>query len=460
MRPKPYSTWKPPTDDDEGRWQRIGGGVGQREGTTWRIHDTASNAELSDSVMHLASSDEALWVGTWGRGIAAFTDVWHVYRDCGTERRCILSDYVSALAVGEDGAIWIGTARFNGRGLGLNILDSRKTPANADDDAWYALRSTSGLPGDLINVIRPDDDASVWFGLADLDPDNRAHGHGLVHLGDDRRTINIHSAREQAPGTLPDNDITAMIQHPVTEELWVGTAKDGIGVRSADGVWTIFTSENTKGGLASDSVADMVVEPGGIVWVACREDSYDSDEGRWLDGGLSRFDGINWTTITANDGLPSNHLSALALDGRGRLWVGTGATDRGPKEHAFRGWGLAAVNIQTRQWERSYSFPELVSNNITDLLVHDDKLIAASSYFFYVDTRPGGAQFSTGGGLSILDLETRVWTKLDADDGLSYAVQGRIGGKQQAHRYAQPDGRHSREYCDGRDELSESYVRS
>ena len=45
----------------------------------------------------------------------------------------IMSDYVSSLAVGSDGAVWVGTARFNERGQGLNILDSRGTPTNPDE---------------------------------------------------------------------------------------------------------------------------------------------------------------------------------------------------------------------------------------------------------------------------------------------------------------------------------------
>lgn len=433
---EPFRQWQPDANDPEGGrepgyWRLAGGGISQQTQNGWQSYDSARSGELSDSVRRLAPGPEALWAGTWGRGLQAYAGSgWTAYRDCDSETRCILSDYVTALSVGADGAVWVGTARFNERGSGLNILDSRGTPTNPDDDAWYALKSTNGMPGDLIRSLLPDGDGSIWIGVSTLDPEGRSHGHGLARLLGDRQTIEVFSMRDadgSHPGSLPDNDITALVRHPVTGELWVGTARDGLAVRGSDGRWRSYTRASTGGGLASDSIADIVVEPGGIVWIATRQISYDADRHRWTDGGLSRFDGLAWRSLSAIDGLPSNHLSALALDGRGKLWVGSGATDRGPKELAYRGAGLGVVNTQTQTWERTYTFPTLTSDNITDLAVHDGELLVATSYFFYVDERPGGARFNTGGGLSILDLASGQWRKLTSDQGLSYAVKSSVG---------------------------------
>ncbi len=435
---EPQREWQPDADDPGGElapgyWRLSGGGVAQLSGSTWTAHDSARSSDLSDSVRVLATGANALWAGTWGRGLQAYAGSgWTGYRDCDSDARCIMSDYVSSLAVGADGAVWVGTARFNERGQGLNILDSRGTPTNVDDDAWYALRETNGMPGDLIRSILPDVDGSVWMGVAELDPEGRPHGRGLARLLGDRQTIDLIRMQDRAGGGLgglPDNDITALMRHPVTGELWVGTARDGLAVREPGGRWRRYTRENTDGGLASDAIADIAIEPGGIVWVATQQITYDGESQRWVDGGLSRFDGLAWRKLTTAEGLPSNHLSALALDGRGKLWVGSGATDRGPKEFAFRGGGLAVISTQTQSWERTYNFPTLTSDNITDLQVHDGQLLVATSYFFYIDSRPGGARMNTGGGLSILDLAAGSWQKLTAEQGLSYAVQSGLGSK-------------------------------
>jgi ligand-binding sensor domain-containing protein len=205
----------------------------------------------------------------------------------------------------------------------------------------------------------------------------------------------------------------------------VGTDGGGVSVREATGAWRTYTRANTDGGLGSDAVSDIVAEPGGAVWVATRHTSYDASRRAWLDGGLSRFEGGVWRHLSAADsGLPSDHLSALALDPvRGKLWVGTGATDRGPKEFAYRGWGLAVLDTRTLKWERTYAFPVLTSNNITDLWVHGDTLWVATAYFFYVDSRPGGAQLNTGGGVSVLNLATGQWRKYGAAEGLTPALR-------------------------------------
>ncbi len=416
-------------DPEPGHWVWAGGGVAVRTATGWTRHDSAGDSSLSDSVRHLAAGPEALWAGTWGRGLAAYDGVkWTQYRDCGNSQRCIQSDYVSALAIGPDDALWMGTATFSGQGRGVNVLDARGTPAKADDDAWYLLRSTDGLPSDLVNAILPDDDAGVWFGAARLSGDGQTTGLGLTRLQGDRQTVRVFRAPPAAGASLPENEVTALAKDPVGEQLWVGTARGGIAVRDRSGVWRHHTQASTGGGLGSDSIADIVIEPGGIVWVATRQTHFDTKRNQWTDGGLSRFDGQIWTRLSTSDGLPGNHLSALALDGRGKLWVGTGATDRGPKELTYRGAGLAVLNLQDRKVERKVTFGDLTSDNISDLAVAEGKVYVATAYFYYIDSRPGGARLNLGGGLNIFDLDAGTWRRIGAAEGLTPAVKD--GGTQ------------------------------
>ena len=38
-------------------------------------------------------------------------------------------------------------------------------------------------------------------------------------------------------------------------------------------------------------------------------------------GGLSRYDGQNWTTYTTEDGLVDNYVESIAQDWEGDLWM-------------------------------------------------------------------------------------------------------------------------------------------
>ena len=425
----PFLEWAPPTEDPEGRpvpgrWVAVGGGLARSEGGSWLAWTNATVPELADDIRALASGDNALWIGTSGRGLVSFDGArWQAHRDCGDDSQCVPENFVTAVAVSDDGAVWVGVRRFNGQGAGVSVMDHKGTLRDTSDDAWWPLRGESEPPGALVHAILPTEDAHVWFGTSLRDPNGNVHGRGLGELLEDRRTMAMHRAARVGAGAPIDNDITAIETNPISGELWVGTARDGLSIRATDGTWRHIARETPGGGPASDGIADIVIEPSGVVWVATRQMRYDAPMRRWLDGGLSRWDGTSWTTVTEADGLPADHLSSLALDGRGTLWVGSGDTDRGSKEHAYRGWGLAAVSTTTRRWERTYTFPQLVSNNVTDLAVIGNELYVAGAYFFFVDPRPGGAQFSTGGGVSILDLDSGSWRGMTDDDGLSVAIR-------------------------------------
>jgi len=430
----PYAEWAPPSTDPDGnpvpgRWLKTGGGLARWDGSRWTAWTSAAVTELSDDLRALAAGRDVLWIGTSGRGLVATDGTrWGGLRDCGSETRCVPDNFVTALATGGDGVVWVATRRFNGQGSGIAALDDKRTPFDASDDAWWPLRGESEPSGDLVHSILPTGDAGVWIGSAVRDPEGGLHGRGITRLMDDRRTTAVYRDALTGDGAPLDNDITAIARNAFTGEIWLGTLRDGISMLGADGRWRHYTRASTGGALASDAIADIEIAPGGEVWVATRQLNYDAATRSWLDGGLSRWDGERWTSFTSADGLPSDHLSALALDGRGNLWVGTGATQRGSKEHAYRGWGLAVLDAVTGRWTRTYTFPQLVSNNVTSLAVADGQLWVSTAYFHYMDPRPGGAQFNTGGGLNALDLDTGTWRSFTADQGLTVALSARTAG--------------------------------
>ncbi|MDC8830715.1 EAL domain-containing protein [Alteromonas gilva] len=68
---------------------------------------------------------------------------------------------------------------------------------------------------------------------------------------------------------------------------------------------------STQQGLVQDSVADILIDNDGFVWIA-------------TDGGLDRYDGYRVEHITGNnDELASTPIETLFLDSNNRLWIGT-----------------------------------------------------------------------------------------------------------------------------------------
>jgi hypothetical protein len=82
------------------------------------------------------------------------------------------------------------------------------------------------------------------------------------------------------------------------------------GLLKFDGVnWTVYNTSNS--GLPSNDVSAIAIDGQGNKWIGTG----------W---GLAKFDGVNWTVYkTSNSGLPGDWVWAIAIDGQGNKWIGT-----------------------------------------------------------------------------------------------------------------------------------------
>lgn len=74
-----------------------------------------------------------------------------------------------------------------------------------------------------------------------------------------------------------------------------------------EGTWTTYRQSD---GLASDNVLSIGVDGEGNLWFG-------------TNNGVSVFDGENWTTYGTSDGLVQRHVNAIAIDEEGNKWFGT-----------------------------------------------------------------------------------------------------------------------------------------
>jgi ABC-type transport system substrate-binding protein/ligand-binding sensor domain-containing protein len=101
------------------------------------------------------------------------------------------------------------------------------------------------------------------------------------------------------------NNYILSVAREHTGNKWFGT--NG-GVSKFDGAnWTTYTTAN---GLANNIVRVVTIDSSGNKWFG-------------TDGGVSKFDGANWTTYTTANGLGNNLVLSGTADNSGNVWFGT-----------------------------------------------------------------------------------------------------------------------------------------
>jgi ligand-binding sensor domain-containing protein len=331
-------------------------------------HFTRENSDLpNDSVLALAlGSDGALWVGTNGSGLARLDKDgrWQTYTRANTNGS-LPGDDVRALALGSDGVLWVGT---NASGLARLDKDGRW-------NTYTRANTNGGLPGDNVLALALGSDGALWVGT---------YGGGLARLDKDGRWNTYTQANTN--GGLPDDGVLALALGP-DGALWVAAASSGLARLDKDGRWNTYTRANTNGSLPHDDVRALAVASDGALWIGTF-------------GGLARLDkGGHWNSYTranTNDSLPQDVVRALALGANGALWVATVG-------------GLARLDKDGR-W-RTYT-----RANTDGGLPHDDvwALALGSDDALWVGTN--------GGGLAQLDKDRRwdTYTRGNTHAGLPH----------------------------------------
>ncbi len=153
--------------------------------------------------------------------------------------------------------------------------------------------------------------------------------------------------------------------------LWFGTYLGGVS--RFDGVtWTTYDSAGAA--LPGNDVFDLHQDAAGDVWAATNL-------------GVARFDGRSWRSFDTSDGLPSPIIEQIAEDGAGHLW--------------FRGQGGGVTRYDGATFTRFTSADGLANDDVSDITID----------------RAGMPWFATRGGASRFDGSS--WTTLTRADGLA-----------------------------------------
>lgn len=225
----------------------------------------------------LHARDGSLWVGTGG-GLARFDGVRFTTYET-SEVPEVPSQPIFGLMEDKEGTLWIGhskgAALYRGGRFEVafpaEITSGRRVWAFVQDEAKVVWAATEN------GLVRWDKGAIRVYKMADGLPTNR-----------------LRSLAFDSEGTL-----------------WIGTTGGGL-VSFVEGEFAVM---DPSSGFPHLEVRFVLPDPGGGIWAATA--------GAGLVHVTSRRGTARIRTYTVTDGLPTDQLSALALDAQGSLWIGT-----------------------------------------------------------------------------------------------------------------------------------------
>jgi len=437
-------------DLETGAWTRFT----DREGLSW------------NAISDIAVIGRDIWVASGYNGISRISgDQVTVY----DEDSGLPNNRANALAVGADGALWVGTSG------GLARFRNNQW-------AFYSSRDVSGL-SDIRELVFASD-GTLWVGTASLGSGNLCRFDPAAEtcvelyrepqgvLGLDLHEYNASPVYANSAGVyaLVEGERSEFVVHGVMPAtnfvdafaaapdgmLWLGTDS---GIQWLDPaypplLWDTYTREDGVGGGSSGWAKALAVAPDGTVWAAITNGdasrfrdgvwtsyeglrSYDSvavdaqgrawfgDEGNGIV--VLNADGSRALELTADDGLPSNRVLALLADGP-TMWI---ATDQGVARYLDGQVELVVSDALPHRYVRALALaPDgalLIGANLS-IARYDGAEVEIlynfqqAGYMDWLTTlavgRDGSIWAGTAKGLFHSDPDGQTWMRWTTADGL------------------------------------------
>lgn len=416
------------------KWLATPAGVVRFDGQRWVTYTMPY--EIAYALV--ADHEGRIWVGT-DRGLSFFDgQLWQTASFPLEAEGEVIRPFVKALALDQQGGLWIGT---EGAGLSRLALSEMKPvvegdPVEFDPAAWKIYTEADGLPSNRISHLAIDPAGQVWVGTP----------FGLSRF-DGQRWANF----TQANG-LPSHLIEALAVDPAGR-IWVAAySHQGGGVSWFDGQqWQPLLRENR---LNDQSILALAADEQGFLWLgahgaglkqmslpptdpaaqpettATPEKIYRTQDGPtgsglwtvvgeargrlWFgtrENGLTLFDGQTWQPYPQATGRIGQEVTTILLGTEGPIGVGTTQ-------------GLSYFEDQS--WT-SYTYADgLASNSITGLALDPARRLWAATTSEGVSVFDGQrwTTYTTAQGLAdnfvhtvAVDKNGRVW--VGTNTGLS-----------------------------------------
>ncbi len=246
-------------------------------------------------VRTLQTRDGTVWVGTNGNGVDLLDREGRrtgAYRPDPKDPGALADGSITCLAQGPDGAVWVAT---------LNGMLHRLRPGAR---RFERLSEAQGLPGGPIRTMAFGPDGALWAGAAE----------GMARI--DPQTLKTRAFRHRPDDAASLSGIAVeALAFDAHGTLWVGTDS---GLNAFDPVRgtaaRILAQPGQPDGLPANWVPDLMIARDGRLWVATQGGACVL---RSWDGRTARFD-----PVAPRLGRPPGPVEALIEDDQGWIWLG------------------------------------------------------------------------------------------------------------------------------------------
>lgn len=290
--------------------------------TNWHTSDGLPTDDLRDVAI---APNGNIWIAT-GNGVAMFDGATFTVHNT-TTHPGLASNDIMAIATMSNGDVWVGTdfgaSRFDGStyttyttadGLGDNEVKNIKQAPNGD--IWFATingatryssgtfteHTTPNIPfgGAMHTAFAPNGDVWISGGLG-----------GAIEY--DGNTFTAYST----PAGLVSNRVRGIAMDDAGNK-WVGTA-EGISILDASNT---HVGNHTRPFIMAppdtlNPITDVHVDNHGRIWAGIYVDYLVTV------GGVSVYDGTNWTQFEKSDGLAGPNVRRMTISAADVVWVTT-----------------------------------------------------------------------------------------------------------------------------------------
>lgn len=257
------------------------------------------------------------WIGTYGGGLSRYDDVsWQTFTPYGGGKITYDEAWTIYPAGTGLGDLWVYDILFDDDGTAW--IATWKGVSHYDGVSFKTYTEEAGLLDKWVYAIAKDQDGLLWFGteggLNSFDGKNwkgYTHQDGLgakiLRPEQEENDDYGHHRQHQKENRMgnPNYVLDIAVDHDNTK--WIGTW--GAGLSRFDGRnWTTYTADN--GTIGGNFVHALEVDSKGILWIG-------------TDRGITRYDGKTWETYTTREGLLDNNVFSIAFDQAGNKWFGT-----------------------------------------------------------------------------------------------------------------------------------------
>jgi hypothetical protein len=295
-------------NDNDGKYYLSDAGIVSGNGRSFTLlngNPQIPYKSLKHLVYELSGDGPQFWIATSDGAFAASaqrdTELNYV-TNYDTSNSDILSNNVLSIAVGRHQLRWFGTDK------GISALNSNE---------WLTPDYQSLYPQVLFEYYPITSMATTSQGDS-LYVATEGGGVARVFKNSVDAISGASAYAKWGPIEMPSDSVYCIcIAKDGTQ--WIGTNRGAarhIGNNTLEN-WTVF---NTANGLVDNFVQAIATEPfGNNIWFGTK-------------GGVSVFDGTNWTSYTMNDGLISNNILFIMTDKNGVVYL---CTDNGLMVYNF-----------------------------------------------------------------------------------------------------------------------------